>query len=128
MTVKQYWLVPHRVLIVESIYEVTMEDILVAGAEIERMLHMVGGFHTVYVILEDTHLQIPPSFNMLRKATWMQSPQINWIIAVGLKSRLIKMLGAFIGQYFGLQWRFFDTLDEAYSFLCEIDETLPAKI
>jgi hypothetical protein len=118
------WLVEGHLLLLNSWGHVNVNELAAMDTRINEMLTnstvpLVHGIHD-----HSKALQIPSAKDLM-KVKAGHNPRVGWLIIIGLDNKLMKFFVSVAGQVLNIRLRFMNTLDEALSFLQEVDSTLP---
>lgn len=118
------WLVEGQLLLLNSWEKMTLAELGDMDTRIGAMLDasqspLVHGIHD-----HSRSTQIPSAKDLMKLKSGSH-PRVGWLLFVGLNNKLLKFFVSATGQVFGLRLRFVDSVDEALTFLQDIDSTLP---
>ena len=124
MSVGVTWLVEGHLLLLNSWGKVNVNELDTMDIHIGEMLEnsqvpLVHGIH------DHSNAEQIPSAKDLMKVKSGTHPRVGWLIIVGLDDKLMKFFVSATGQVLGLRLRFMKTLEEALTFLQDVDSTLP---
>ena len=78
--------------------------------------------HGIYDLSETESL---PSAKDLIKLKSGSHPRVGWLIFIGINNKIMKFFVSVAAQSFNIRLRFMDTIEEALTFLQDVDSTLP---
>jgi proteasome lid subunit RPN8/RPN11 len=118
------WLIEHKLLLVNTWGKVNVDELSAMDSRISDMLDnsqepLVHGIH------DHTRAESIPSAKDLMQVKAGKHPRVGWLIIVGLDNKLMKFFVSATGQVLNIRLRFMDTVEEALTFLQDIDSTLP---
>lgn len=118
------WLVEGHLVLLQSWNTFNIDELHEMDMRIGQMLDhatapLVHGIH------DHRRTQQLPSAKDLMKLKSGNHPRVGWLIFVGLDNKLLKFFVSATGQVFNLRLRFMDTIEEALTFLQDVDSTLP---
>lgn len=124
MSVGVTWLVEGHLLLLNSWGNVNVAELAAMDDRINEMLTnatvpLVHGIHD-----HSKALQIPSAKDLM-KVKAGHNPRVGWLIIIGLDNKLMKFFVSVAGQVLNIRLRFMNSLDEALTFLQDIDGTLP---
>ncbi len=124
MTVGVTWLVEDKLLFLNSWDKVNVDELMAMDAHIGEMITnspapLVHGIH------DHSKAQEIPSPKDLLKVKAARHPRVGWLIFIGMDNKIMKFFLSVAGQSFKIRLRFMDTLEEALTFLQDVDMTLP---
>jgi hypothetical protein len=124
VTVGVTWLVEDRLLLLNSWGKVNVDELMAMDNKIGAMIEnspapLVHGIHD-----HSKAAQIPSPKDLM-KVKSAEHPRVGWLIFIGMDNKLIKFFLSVAGQAFSLRLRFMDTLEDALTFLQDVDSTLP---
>ena len=126
MTFEMGWLEPGRVVFVKFRGEMTVEEIHEESQQLIEYLDN-GASPLVHSLVDLTTLDnFPINVGVLNRATVdsLRHPRLGWTVLI-TDNRMVKYLGAMVTGLSGVRYRTFTSLNEALTFLNEVDSTLP---
>jgi hypothetical protein len=124
MPVGLAWLVEGHLVLAKGWHALRSDELADFDARVISMLEsanrpLVHGIHDY-----SEALAMPPIKDLVQLKSG-RHPKIGWVIVVGLHDRMMKFFVSIALQIFGVRVRFMDSVQEALSFLQDIDSTLP---
>ena len=121
------WLIKNKVIILQYIGDVTIEEIQKV-ADYGNPIISGASAPLVHVIVDETQMTDHPK-NVLQgvKAmnTTLSNPKLGWLYFVSIPSEVISFVTKMVLSAARTRYRVVDTLDEAKAALMEADSTLP---
>lgn len=124
MPIQYSWLVEGRIILLEAIDQITLQDIQ-AEDEIMRGFFSQSNAPLIHVLADETRPEKMPDLKSFAASNWVKDPRVGWFILYGLKHKFLRFVLTVGAQLFRLRTRIFDTREEAIDFLQNIDDTLP---
>ena len=126
MPVRVGWLIPQRIVVVESRGVVTDEEFFELDKRGLEYLKKSPA-PKVYVLFDNTHLTNQPGFVTQTKAKVGKHEKLGMSIVVGATNPFLKFVSSAATQFLGIRLRFVDDMETACDILQSLitDRTLP---
>jgi hypothetical protein len=124
-----HWYIPERVVYVRETGVLHLKEVRASNEKARGYLGRSP--HPIHFLIDHTKLEeAPKSLSALvSNLDTFRHPNMGWLVVFGHdNNRFFRALGRFITQFFGVNMREVDTLDQALMFLIELDDTLEPLI
>jgi hypothetical protein len=119
MPIQVYSLIDHELTYSRMIGKVTEAELLACNISGWDELQLSAGL--IHNIVDCTDLIELPGLRALSQQKMGNHPNMGWMIAVGIRNPLYRFFGTTIGQIFRTRNRFLNTLNEAGTFLQQVE-------
>jgi len=112
-----------RVIRVRYIGDLTQEEAKITNTAVTEMIR--DGIAPVHFIADATQLEALKInlMQMREAASFLREPQLGWLIIIG-GNPIARFMGSLVIQLRKANFRFVDSLDEAFAVLSRVDTTL----
>jgi hypothetical protein len=126
MAVEIKWIITGRILLVDLIGNVPLDEFRDAVDQANKELNHYAQPPYAHVIFKSTDAMIPPTnVKLMREITqnYFVNPHLGYTIIIS-NDQVHRFLSSVTAQMFQSRWRSFSTYQEGMSFLETIDKTL----
>ncbi|MBI1258327.1 MAG: hypothetical protein GC204_12715 [Chloroflexi bacterium] len=123
------WIIPQRVILIQLSGVVEEAGFREHDLKVLQMLEAGDpNAALIHEILLLDKLENSASIRMMMSLSYPKHPRTGWMIAVGVKNPITKMVGNIATQILKVRTREMPTVEEALAFLFDIDSTLPKDV
>ncbi len=121
------WLVPQQIIVVIFDKMMTIAETQEYDTRVVEMLE-ASQFEQVHIIADVTQVEQFPNLAQANQLKMMQHKNLGWVVGLGVKNPLVKVVGLLLSKLFGNRLQWCSTREEALAFLHRLDNTLPENI
>lgn len=125
------WLVPNKLLIINTYGELTIDDVANMSQESAVMVEespeiMVHSITDLYKITSYPYnlMELTKAMNKLD----LQQNKLGWALMIGISNPMLRFIATTLTQLKNYRFRIMDDVDGCFRFLHEVDETIPAEM
>lgn len=125
MTLDFTWHIPNRIAHVRFQTEITTAHLTTINDNfIAAYQHHPYPIHEIITLDPSTAMQIN-ALEIKKITPYISHPQMGWLVVYGQLNKPLRFMGVFMSNLTPIRIKIVDTLEDAFAFLKEQDQTIP---